>query len=50
MYPREHIQAIVREKNVATEAGKAPPEGAMCRSLGESLEEGVLTVEFEAVE
>ncbi len=49
-WARENIEAIVKEKNVALEAGKAPPEGAVYRSLGETLEDGVLTVEFEAVE
>ena len=49
-WARENIEAIVKEKNVALEAGEAPPEGAVYRSLGESLENGVLTVEFEAVE
>ncbi len=49
-WARENIEAIVKEKNVALEAGTEPPSGAMYRSLGESLEDGVLTVEFEAVE
>jgi len=49
-WARENIEAIVKEKNVALEAGKAPPEGAVYRSLGETLEDGVLTVEFEALE
>ena len=49
-WARENIEAIVKEKNVALEAGEAPPAGAVYRSLGESLENGVLSVEFEAVE
>ena len=49
-WARENIEAIVMEKNVALEAGVAPPEGAKYRSLGEMLEGGVLTVEFEVVE
>ena len=49
-WARENIEAIAMEKNVALERGKAPPPGARYRCLGESLEDGVLTVEFEAVE
>lgn len=49
-WARENIEIIVKEKNVELEAGKAPPPGALYRSLGESLENGVLTVEFEALE
>ena len=49
-WARDNIEAIAREKNVSLEAGGAPPEGAVYRSLGETLEDGVLTVEFEAVE
>lgn len=49
-WARENIEAIAREKNTAVEAGKAPPAGAKYRSLSEVLEDGVLTVEFEAVE
>lgn len=49
-WARENIEAIVREKNVALEAGAALPAGAVYRSLGETLAGGVLTVEFEAVE
>lgn len=49
-WARENIEAIVKEKNVVLEAGGTPPEGALYRSLGEALEDGVLTVEFEAVE
>lgn len=49
-WARENIEALVKEQNVALEAGMAPPERAVYRSLGESLEGGVLTVEFGAVE
>lgn len=49
-WARENITAIVSEKNVVLEAGKAPPSGATYRSLAESFKDGVLTVEFEAVQ
>lgn len=49
-WARMNISAIVSEKNAVLEAGKAPPPGATYRSLGESFENGVLTVEFEAAE
>ena len=49
-WAHENIAEIVKYKNVAIEAGKAPPPGATFRSLGESFEGGVLTVEFEAVQ
>ena len=49
-WARENIAAIVSEKNVALEAGKAPPSGAQYRSLAEKFEDGILTVEFEAIE
>lgn len=49
-WARENIKAIVEEKNIALEAGSPPPPGAKYRSLDETLEDGVLTVEFEAVE
>ena len=49
-WARENIEAIVKDKNMALEAGGTPPEGAIYRSLSETLEDGVLTVEFEAVE
>ena len=45
-WAREHIEAIVQEKNVALDAGG----GAVYRCLDEHLQDGVLTVEFEAVE
>lgn len=49
-WARDNIAAIAEEKNVSLETGEAPPAGAKYRSLGETLENGVLTVEFEAVE
>ena len=49
-WARDNIAAIVSEKNVEIEAGKVPPPGAAFRSLGESFENGILTVEFEAVQ
>lgn len=49
-WARENIEAIAMEKNVVLEAGAMLPAGAKYRSLGEKLEDGVLTVEFEAVE
>ena len=49
-WARENISAIVSEKNVNIQAWNAPPEGATYRSLSERYENGVLTVEFEAIE
>ncbi|MBP5545022.1 MAG: hypothetical protein ILM98_13175 [Kiritimatiellae bacterium] len=49
-WARENISAIISEKNVNIEVWNAPPEGATYRSLDESFEDGVLTVEFEAVQ
>lgn len=46
----DNIAAIVADKNIVMEAGKAPPSGAQYRSLGESFENDVLMVEFEAVQ
>jgi hypothetical protein len=50
-WARQNIASIVRDKNIAISAdsGTPPPSGAIFRSLGESLEDGILTVEFEAV-
>lgn len=47
---RENIAAIVAEKNVAIESGGAPPPGSTYRSLSESFENGILAIEFEAVQ
>ena len=47
-WARDNIAAIVAEKNVVLEAGKAPPPGATYRSLSERYENGILTVEFQA--
>ncbi len=49
-WARENIAAIILDKNIVIEAGKAPPKGAKFQSLGENFTDGVLTVEFEAVE
>ena len=49
-WARENIAVIVSEKNVTLEPGKAPPPGAQYRSLSESFEDGVLTIEFEALQ
>lgn len=49
-WAREHVAAIVADKNVARAVGAAPPPGARFRLRDEALEDGVLTVEFEAVE
>ena len=49
-WAHENIAEIVKYKNAVLEPGKAPPPGAAFRSLGEKFEEGVLTVEFEAVQ
>lgn len=43
---RDNIAALVAEKNILLEAGVAPPSNVTFRSLGESLENGILTVEF----
>ncbi len=47
---RENIATILAEKDVLLEADKAPPSGVTYRSLGEKFENGILTVEFEAVQ
>ncbi len=49
-WAHENIAEIVQYKNVALATDKAPPPGAKYRSLSESFENGVLTVEFEAVQ
>lgn len=49
-WARENISAIVADKNVLVGAGTAPPPGATYRSLGETFENGLLTVEFQAVQ
>lgn len=49
-WAREHVADIVAEKNVARAVGSAPPPGAKFRLLDESLADGVLFLEFEAVE
>jgi hypothetical protein len=49
-FVRNNISAIVCDKNVVITAGARPPDGAKYRSLDENFADGVLTVEFEAVE
>ena len=49
-FVRNNISAIVCDKNVVLTAGERPPDGAKYRSLDENFADGVLTVEFEAVE
>ena len=49
-WARDNISAIVADKNIVLEAGQPPPPGAKYRSLGETFENGVLMVEFEALE
>ena len=49
-FVRNNISAIVCDKNVLLTAGERPPDGAKYRSLDENFADGVLTVEFEAVE
>ena len=49
-WAHENIGEIVKYKNVALESGKPPPPGAQFRSLDENFSDGVLTVEFEAVQ
>ncbi len=49
-FVRENIGAIVCDKNVALTSGQRPPDGATYRSLDENFSDGVLTVEFEAVQ
>ncbi len=49
-WARNNISTIVSDKNVALESGKPPPPGARFRSLDENFSDGVLTVEFEAIE
>ena len=45
-WARENIAAIVAEKNVVLKAGQMPPAGATFRSLGETFEDGVLSIDF----
>ena len=47
---RRNISAIVCDKNVALTDGERPPDGAQYKSLDENFADGVLTVEFEALE
>ncbi len=47
-WARENIEKIVSEKNIVLEHGKSLPVGATYRSLDEVLENGILTIGFEA--
>ena len=49
-WARENIAAVVMDKNVVLTSGQRPPEGATFRSLDENFSDGILTVEFEAIE
>lgn len=49
-WARENISAIVADKNVLLRAGGTPPPGAIYRSLDEEFSDGLLTIEFEAIE
>lgn len=49
-WARENVAEIVRDKNVSLVAGRESPAGARFVLLGEALENGVLTVEFEAIQ
>ena len=49
-WARDNISPIVADKNVLVGAGTPPPPGATYRSLGETFENGLLTVEFQAVQ
>ena len=49
-YVRDNISAIVSDKNAVIRTGEPPPRGATYRSLDENYVDGILTVEFEAVE
>ncbi len=49
-WARENVESIVRDRNVVLSAGSAPPPGARFRSLSEHFEDGILILEFEAVE
>lgn len=47
---RANVSAVVADKNVVVEAGKAPSPRAKYRSLDENFSDGILTVEFESVQ
>ena len=44
-----HIGEICSDKNVVLEAGKENRKGGMYKVLNESVKQGVLTIEFEAI-
>jgi hypothetical protein len=45
----DHISEICSSHNVTLEAGKAPPKGAKYEIHKESLNNGIFTIEFEAL-
>lgn len=47
-WARDGISRILRDKNIALEAGGDLPDGATFRTTGETFENGVLAVDFEA--
>lgn len=49
-WARENVGMIVSDKNIALEAGGSPPAGAKFRLLDDKLEDGILTIWFEAVD
>ncbi len=49
-WTKENIAEIVKDKNVTIPAGAAAPTDARFLLLSESLENGILTVEFEAIQ
>lgn len=51
LWARQNIASIVRDKNVALSADEeTPPPGAAFQSLSESLDKGILTIEFAVVD
>ena len=49
-FVRRNIGSLLSGENVVLEAGKEPPPGAKYRLENQLLQNGILTVEFEAVE
>lgn len=49
-WARENVESIVRDRNAVLAEGSGPPPGAKYRSLSERFEDGVLVLEFEALE
>ncbi len=51
LWARQNIADIVRDKNVALSADEeSPPPGATFQSLNESLDKGILTIDFAVVD